>query len=89
MEILKAQFMKLLGRSEWQAFLIAVVVAFLNHRYAFGLSEAEVVGMFLGSGAYAVSRGVAKHGKLSVEAIPGMFTHDSKSGKPSDVDTEK
>lgn len=59
-DILRAQFRKLFMRTEWQAFLIAVIVMFCNRFLEWGLTEADVWGMFIGSGMYAGSRGLVK-----------------------------
>lgn len=51
---------KLRTRTEWQAFLVGVVVMFLNRFLELGLTEGDIWAMFTGSGAYAVGRGLAK-----------------------------
>ena len=51
---------KLKSRTEWQAFLMAALVMFLNRMFDLGLTSADVYALFGGAGSYAIGRGVAK-----------------------------
>ncbi len=54
------QLMKWLTRSELQLVAGVVVIALLNHFLGWGIDPMTIIGMFLGTGSYAVSRGLAK-----------------------------
>ncbi len=60
MQLFGKQLEKLMSRTEWQAFLVAVATLFLNRFFELGLTEHDITALFGGATGYAVSRGLAK-----------------------------
>ena len=56
---------KLKSRTEWQAFLLSVVVLLVNRFFDLGLSESDLYTLFGGSIGYGVSRGLAKRNTMT------------------------
>lgn len=51
---------KLKSRTEWQAFLLTMLTLFLNHFLGWEMSSDTLLAMVGSSGAYGISRGMAK-----------------------------
>lgn len=61
------QLKKWATRSELQAWLILVSLILANHFLAWGISPMELIAMALGTGGYAVGRGLAKQEPKALE----------------------
>ncbi len=73
---------KLKSRTEWQAFLLAVGVLFLNRFLNIGLTEADIYAMFGGAGAYAMGRGLAKsEGDSGIVSLAALASPDDTRGE--------
>lgn len=54
------QIKKWLTRSELTLVAAMIAVALLNHFLEWGIPPLTIIGMFFGTGTYALSRGMAK-----------------------------
>jgi hypothetical protein len=65
---------KLKSRTEWQAFLITVVVLAADHFLGLEVDPEKLWMLVVGSGSYGVSRGVAKLGRRPAKTIETITT---------------
>ena len=82
---METAFQKLRNRTEWQAYLISLIVLFINHFFELEI-DSETLWQMVGlSGAYGASRGLAKFhvGVAHANPVPAKNVEQPAKEEPA------